>query len=151
VPAAGEALPRRGAFVTLKTRAEGRLRGCIGHLEADRPLEQAVQEMAIAAATEDPRFPAVTPEELDTLGLEISVLSPLERVRPEDVEVGRHGLLVQFRGRRGLLLPQVAVAQRWDRETFLDHTCRKAGVPAESWRDPDCVLLAFTATVFAEE
>jgi AmmeMemoRadiSam system protein A len=147
----GEPWPPQGAFVTLKTRSNGHLRGCIGRVEADQPLAVTVRRMAVAAATQDPRFPLVTPEELATLRVEISVLSPLAPIHPEDVEVGRHGLFVRFRGRSGLLLPQVPVAQRWDRETFLDHTCRKAGLPADSWRDPECVLLAFTAIVFGED
>jgi AmmeMemoRadiSam system protein A len=147
----GEPWPPQGAFVTLKTRSNGHLRGCIGHLEADQSLGATVQRMAVAAATQDPRFPLVTREELHTLRLEISVLSPLAPIYPEDVEVGRHGLFLRFRGRSGLLLPQVPVAQAWDRETFLDHTCRKAGLPPGSWRDPMCELLAFTAEVFGED
>ena len=141
----------QGAFVSLKTRAQGQLRGCIGHVEGDQPLVATIRRVAVAAATEDPRFPAVTPDELSGLRVEISVLSPLSPIHPEDVEVGRHGLLVRFRGRSGLLLPQVPVAQRWDRETFLDYTCRKAGLPSDSWRHPECVLLGFTATVFGED
>lgn len=147
----GEASELRGAFVSLKTRARGQLRGCIGHVEGDQPLVATIRRVAVAAATEDPRFPAVTPEELAELRLEISVLSPLSPMHPEDVEVGRHGLLVRFRGRSGLLLPQVPVAQRWDREAFLDHTCRKAGLPPGTWRDPTCELLGFTAVVFGED
>jgi AmmeMemoRadiSam system protein A len=143
--------PPQGAFVSLKMRARGQLRGCIGHVEGDHPLAETIRRVAVAAAVEDPRFPAVTQDELGTLRLEISVLSPLEPIRPEDVEVGRHGLLVRFRNRSGLLLPQVPVAQKWDRETFLDYTCRKAGLPPDAWRHADCVLLGFTATVFAEE
>ncbi len=147
----GEASEPQGAFVSLKTRTRGQLRGCIGHVEGDQPLVATIRRVAVAAATEDPRFPAVTPEELAELRLEISVLSPLAPIHPEDVEVGRHGLLVRFRGRSGLLLPQVPVAQRWDREAFLDHTCRKAGLPPGTWRDPSCELLGFTAVVFGEE
>lgn len=147
----GDPSPPQGAFVSLKTRAKGQLRGCIGHVEGDQPLVETVMRVAVAAATEDPRFPPVKPEELDLLRLEISVLSPLEPIRPEDVEVGQHGLLLRYRGRSGLLLPQVPVAQRWDRETFLDYTCRKAGLPPGSWRDPQCELLAFTAIVFGED
>jgi AmmeMemoRadiSam system protein A len=147
----GDPFPPQGAFVSLKTRTKGHLRGCIGHIESDRALAETVRRVAVAAATEDPRFPAVTPEELDTLRLEISVLSPLAPILPEDVEVGRHGLLLRCRGRSGLLLPQVAVAQRWDRETFLDQTCRKAGLPPGTWRDPQCELLGFTAIVFGED
>jgi AmmeMemoRadiSam system protein A len=141
----------QGAFVSLKTEPRGHLRGCIGHVEGDQPLGETVRRVAVAAAVEDPRFPPVTREELDSLRLEISVLSPLEPIRPEDVEVGTHGLLVRFRGRSGLLLPQVPVAQKWERETFLEHTCRKAGLPPDAWRHPECVLLGFTATVFGED
>jgi AmmeMemoRadiSam system protein A len=150
-PAADGPLSEQGAFVSLKTRPRGQLRGCIGHVEADQPLAETVRRVAVAAATEDPRFPPVTPDELPQLKLEISVLSPLAPIRPEDVEVGEHGLLLRFEGRSGLLLPQVPAAQGWDRETFLDYTCRKAGVPPGSWRRPECVLLGFTATVFAED
>lgn len=147
----GDPYPPQGAFVSLKTRGKGELRGCIGHVEGNQPLVETIRRVAVAAATEDPRFPPVTPEELDALRLEISVLSPLEPIRPEDVEVGQHGLLLRFRGRSGLLLPQVPIAQRWDRETFLDYTCRKAGLPPGSWRDSECELLGFTAIVFGEE
>jgi AmmeMemoRadiSam system protein A len=148
--AEGPAAPQ-GAFVSLKTRDRGRLRGCIGHVDGDQPLAETVRRVAVAAAVEDPRFPPVSADELDSLRLEISVLSPLEPIRPEDVEVGRHGLLLRCQGRSGLLLPQVPVAQGWDREEFLDHTCRKAGLPPGTWRRADCTLLGFTATVFAEE
>lgn len=135
------------AFVTLKRK--GRLRGCIGYTEAVAPLFKVVQECAVAAATQDPRFPPVTPGELASIDLEISVLTPLEPIRAEEVEVGRHGLLVSHRGRRGLLLPQVPVELGWDRETFLEQTCAKAGLPADAWRR-GATLEAFTAEVFGE-
>ncbi|MBP2674612.1 MAG: hypothetical protein H6Q84_1452 [Deltaproteobacteria bacterium] len=135
------------AFVTLKKK--GRLRGCIGYTEPVAPLYKVVQECAVAAATEDPRFPPVSAEELPSLRAEISVLTPLEPIRPEEVEVGRHGLMVT-RGRfRGLLLPQVPLEQGWDRETFLDQTCVKAGLPSDAWRR-GATLQAFTAEVFGE-
>jgi len=136
------------AFVTLTKR--GRLRGCIGYTEAVAPLFRVVQECAVAAATEDPRFPPVSLDEVPEIHLEISVLTPLFPIRPEEVEVGRHGLLVTQGRMRGLLLPQVPVEQRWDRETFLDQTCAKAGLPASAWRH-GATLEGFTAEVFGEE
>ncbi|WP_448384558.1 AmmeMemoRadiSam system protein B [Desulfosoma sp.] len=137
----------RGAFVTLKRH--GQLRGCIGQIEARQPLAHTVSRMASAAAFQDPRFPPVTPEEWDDLELEISVLSPLEKLDdPTQVRVGTHGLVLRKGSRSGLLLPQVAVEQGWDRETFLRQTCRKAGLPPEAWRDPDTEIYIFTAEVF---
>ena len=109
----GHMQEQRGAFVSLYK--DGRLRGCIGRIAAVTPLEQTVREMASAAALEDPRFPAVTEEELDALQVEISVLSPLREVSPQEVVAGRDGLLISCNGRRGLLLPQVAVQWKWSR------------------------------------
>jgi len=140
----------RGAFVTLHER--GQLRGCIGYVRAVRPLREAVAEMAVQAAFHDPRFAAVTAEEFADIDIEISVLSPLEVVTDVSrIEVGRDGLIVQEGSRSGLLLPQVATEQGWDRETFLDHTCLKAGLPAGSWRRKGVVILSFTAEVFGEK
>jgi AmmeMemoRadiSam system protein B/AmmeMemoRadiSam system protein A len=140
----------RGAFVTLHRR--GQLRGCIGYVRAVRPLREAVAEMAVQAAFHDPRFEPVTAGELDDIDIEISVLSPLEPVADASrIEVGRHGLVVQEGSRSGLLLPQVATEQGWDRETFLDHTCLKAGLPAGSWKRKGVVILSFTAEVFGEK
>ena len=136
------------AFVTLTTN--GRLRGCIGYTEAVASLFKVVQECAVAAATEDPRFPPVSPGELPSLRIEISVLTPLFPLLPEEVEVGRHGLLVRQGRMRGLLLPQVPVEQEWDRETFLDQVCVKAGLPPSAWRH-GATLQGFTAEVFGEE
>ena len=136
------------AFVTLTKN--GRLRGCIGYTEAVAPLFKVVQECAVAAATEDPRFPPVSPKELPSLRVEISVLTPLFPIRPEEVEVGRHGLMVSQGRMRGLLLPQVPVEWGWDRETFLDQTCVKAGLPPSAWRQ-GATLDAFTAEVFGED
>ncbi len=137
-----------GVFVTI--REGGELRGCIGHLRADTPLYRAVQEMAVAAATEDPRFPPLTREELERVRLEISVLSPFRRLTdPMQIEVGTHGLLIIKGSRQGLLLPQVAVEEGWDREAFLEGLCRKAGLPAGCWRE-GAALYAFTAVVFGE-
>jgi AmmeMemoRadiSam system protein A len=136
------------AFVTLTKN--GRLRGCIGFTEAVAPLFKVVQECAVAAATEDPRFPPVSPKELPSLRVEISVITPLFPIRPEEVEVGRHGLMVSQGRMRGLLLPQVPVEWGWDREEFLDQTCLKAGLPPSAWRH-GATLEAFTAEVFGEE
>jgi len=136
------------AFVTLTKN--GRLRGCIGYTEAVAPLFKVVQECAVAAGTEDPRFPPVSPDELPSLRVEISVLTPLVPIRPGEVEVGRHGLMVAQGGMRGLLLPQVPVEWGWDRETFLEQTCVKAGLPPSAWRH-GATLQAFTAEVFGEE
>jgi AmmeMemoRadiSam system protein A len=120
-------------FVTL-TRA-GELRGCIGYVEAVKPLAEAVAHCAISAATTDPRFPPATPDELPYLQIEISVLSPLERIdEPGQIRVGEHGLHISQGGRRGLLLPQVATEFGWDRESFLRQTCIKAGLPGDAWR-----------------
>ena len=121
-----------GAFVTLK--AGGSLRGCIGHIVASKPLVDTVKEVAVASAFEDPRFPPLRREEWGGIRLEISVLSPFERVTDTDrIVVGVHGIMVRQGYRSGLLLPQVAAEQNWDRETFLAHTCRKAGLPSDAW------------------
>jgi hypothetical protein len=127
----------------------GRLRGCIGHIEARKPLYATVRECARAAALDDPRFPAVTPAELSLLQLEISILSPLLDIDPQQVEVGRHGLLISRGAQRGLLLPQVAVEWDWDREQFLAETCLKAGLPGNAWQH-GARIQAFTAQVLKE-
>lgn len=139
----------RGAFVTL--HKHGQLRGCIGTFEAQGRLQETVQRMVIAAATTDPRFPSVTADELPELDLEISVLSPLREISAEEVEVGTHGIYITRGFRRGVLLPQVATDHGWDRETFLNHTCIKAGLPTSAWREPDTIIEAFSAEVFGEK
>jgi AmmeMemoRadiSam system protein A len=135
------------AFVTL--RSGGHLRGCIGYTEPRAPLYRVVQECAVAAATEDPRFPRVTKEEVDDLRIEISVLTSLSPIRPEDVTVGVHGLQIRKGMNRGLLLPQVAVEHGWDRQMFLSQVCRKAGLLPDAWKE-DAELYSFTAEVFEE-
>ncbi|MGQ9458484.1 MAG: AmmeMemoRadiSam system protein B [Anaerolineae bacterium] len=138
-----------GAFVTLKR--QGELRGCIGNLTAQGPLLRTVQRMAIAAATEDPRFPPVTLDELSDLRIEISVLSPLEEVAgPEAIQVGVHGVVLVQGSHQAVYLPQVALEEGWDRETMLDRLAQKAGLPAEAWRDPGTRFYVFTAQVFEE-
>jgi AmmeMemoRadiSam system protein A len=138
-----------GAFVTLHNHGE--LRGCIGHIEATQPLGEIVSRCAVAAATEDPRFPVVVADELNELDIELSLLGPLEPVSSlDDIEVGRHGLVVEMGWHRGLLLPQVATEWGWDRETFVAHTCQKAGLPRDAWKQ-GARLLRFEAEVFGEE
>jgi len=139
-----------GAFVTLRTR-DDELRGCIGSIHAVDPLYRAVASSAISAAFRDPRFEPLQPGELEALQLEISVMGPIEVVSNfDDIEVGRDGLIVS-RGRyAGLLLPQVAAEYGWDRETFLDQTCVKAGLPRGAWRAEDCRVEKFSAIVFGE-
>ncbi|MDA8122978.1 MAG: AmmeMemoRadiSam system protein A [Deltaproteobacteria bacterium] len=146
-PPPGNLVAPGAAFVTLTRK--GRLRGCIGYTEASVSLFKTVQECAVAAATEDPRFPPVGPAEVDAIRIEISVLTPLAQIRPVEVEVGVHGLLVRKGGRRGLLLPQVAVEHGWDREAFLSAVCEKAGLPRDAWRS-GAELYSFTAEVFGE-
>jgi uncharacterized protein len=138
-----------GVFVSLHTGGE--LRGCIGTVEATRPLYKAVQEMAVAAATRDPRFTAVDEDELGDVVIEISVLGHARNVRgPDDLTIGADGLCIEHGGQRGLLLPQVAAEAHWDAPTFLAKTCHKAGLSSDAWREPDAKLTAFRAQVFSE-
>ena len=137
---------RSGAFVSL--HRHGDLRGCIGHPDGDQPLGGVVARCAVAAATEDPRFPALRPDELDQCVIEISVLGPLSPVADiADITVGRHGLIIGQGRRRGLLLPQVAVEYAWDRDTFLARTCGKAGLPPDAWKHGASIVM-FEAEVF---
>ncbi len=141
-------LSHSGAFVTLHVRHE--LRGCIGFPGADSPLDDVIGRCAIAAATEDPRFPPMTAEELPDLELEISVLTPIRPVADlSEIQVGRDGLVAQDGYRRGLLLPQVATEHHWDRDTFLSHTCLKAGLRPDAWRT-GARISRFQAEVFSE-
>lgn len=137
----------RGAFTTL--HLSGALRGCIGFVSPSQSLYATVAETAQSAAFDDPRFPAVTPAEALHLKIEISVLSPLRPIRAEDVIVGRHGLVITQLNRRGLLLPQVPGEWGWDRKTFLEQSCLKAGLSADAWQQ-GAQLQAFTAEVFGE-
>jgi AmmeMemoRadiSam system protein A len=135
-------------FVTLKR--DGQLRGCIGDVVAQMPLYLAVQRRALAAALEDPRFPAVQADELPHLTIEVSVLSPMTPVGDvAEIVVGTHGLFIVKGDQRGLLLPQVPVEQGWDRAEFLRQVCRKAGLPDDAWQHAQ--LYRFTADVFGEE
>jgi len=139
----------RGAFVSLHIR--GLLRGCIGIFEGRGPLSQTISDMAVAAGWEDPRFPGLEERELPELEIEISVLSPLAPARAEDIQVGKHGIYVTRGFARGVLLPQVAIEYCWDRETFLCQTCIKAGLPPNSWKDPDTKIEVFCADIFNEK
>lgn len=148
LPLEGVFARRAGAFVSL--HRGGELRGCIGHIGADEPLGTVIGRCAVAAATEDPRFAPVRPEEVPGLDVEVSVLGPIEPVGDvREIDVGRHGLIVEQQWHRGLLLPQVAMEHGWDRETFLDHTCVKAGLPRDAWRH-GARILRFEAEVFGE-
>jgi AmmeMemoRadiSam system protein A len=137
----------RGAFVTLHLR--GCLRGCIGLIEAVKPLAETIQEMALSAAFGDPRFPPLTPQEYKDIALEISVLSPLRQIKNvAEIQVGRHGLYLRQGPYRGLLLPQVATEYNWDRDTFLQQTCCKACLPPMAWKDPQTEIYVFSADIF---
>jgi len=137
-----------GVFVTLHRR--GRLRGCMGRMEPVEPLADVVAQCAAVAANEDPRFSPLQAEEMNELEIEISVLSALQTVRPEEVEPGRHGLMISKGLRKGVLLPQVATEHRWSRERFLEETCRKGGLQPNAWKDAETKIDVFTAEVFSE-
>jgi AmmeMemoRadiSam system protein A len=148
IPQNGVFGERCGVFVTVRT--EGRLRGCIGVIEAKEPLGESLARCAASAALEDPRFLPMKPEELAKMQLEVSLLSPLERIRPEKVEIGRHGLLVEQGHHRGLLLPQVATEHHLNHEQFLKETCHKAGLPGDAWRAPETQIYGFTCEIMVE-
>jgi len=138
----------RGAFVTIHCR--GDLRGCLGRIEADAPLADTVAHLAASVSDSDPRFEPVSALELDAIDLEISVLTPEREIHSiAEIEIGRHGLIVEQGARRGLLLPQVAIEHGWDAQTFVSHTCLKAALPADAWRQ-NARILIFEAQVFGE-
>ncbi len=137
----------RGAFVSIHKR--GQLRGCIGYIEGHGPLYKTVEEMAEAAAFRDPRFSPVTEKELPELDIEISVLTPLKKITDiSEIQVGKHGIYIKKGWFSGLLLPQVATEYGWDRQTFLEHTCQKAGLPSNAWKDKDTEIYIFSADIF---
>ncbi|MFZ3207938.1 MAG: AmmeMemoRadiSam system protein A [Geobacteraceae bacterium] len=141
-------LVKRGCFVSIKQNST--LRGCIGNFVSDKPLHELVREMAVAAATLDPRFYPMKRADLDDFELEISVLSPLRKIDSvEDIQVGLHGLYLEKNVSRGVLLPQVAVECGWDRETFLRQTCLKAGLHEDDWQEGANIYI-FTAEVFGQ-
>ncbi|MBI3873311.1 MAG: AmmeMemoRadiSam system protein B [candidate division Zixibacteria bacterium] len=138
---------KRGVFVTLT--AQGHLRGCVGYVRPYKPLVDAVWEMAESAARRDHRFLPVEPSEVDGLEIEITVLSPLQKIaNPDQVLVGRHGVIVSQGHQAGVLLPQVPIENDWDRETFLSHACEKAGLHPDAWKDKRTTIEIFTAEVF---
>lgn len=139
----------RGVFVTLRVGTE--LRGCVGYIESKAPLVETVMDVAQKAAFEDPRFSPVEPAEIPGISIEISLMSPLQVLRdPEAIEVGKHGLVIEAEGRRGLLLPQVATEHNWSREAFLNHTALKAGLPPDRWRSQEALICSFTTETFSE-
>lgn len=140
---------KRGAFVTLQKH--GQLRGCIGFIEAKTPLHMTISKMALSAAFNDPRFPPVDQEELKELSIEISALSPLREIKDiSEIEVGVHGIYIVKGFSSGLLLPQVATRYKWDRLTFLEETCHKAGLPPNAWADKNTRIYIFSADIFGE-
>ncbi|WP_181684668.1 AmmeMemoRadiSam system protein A [Halorhabdus salina] len=142
----------RGVFVTLNK--DGQLRGCIGRPRPDQPLAEGLRAAAVGAATEDPRFPPLSPDEHDRITVSVSVLTPPETVsgnEPAAIEIGRDGLIVSTGRRTGLLLPQVAVDQGWSAEQFLAQTARKAGLSRDDWQEDETAIKRFSAQVFTEE
>ena len=148
-----EVKEKRGVFTTIK-KIDGNLRGCIGYPLPIKPLYKAVIETALLAAFDDPRFPPLSEDELPYTLFEVSVLTLPEPVPkeelPEGIVIGRDGLIVEGYGRSGLLLPQVAVEEKWDPEEFLDNTCIKAGLPPGCWKDEKVVVKRFSSIVFSE-
>jgi AmmeMemoRadiSam system protein A len=147
-PSGGLLAEGSGAFVTLYLR--GRLRGCIGRTERNSALAETVAQCAISAALHDPRFEPLGRHEIEELEIAVSVLSALQPIAAEAIEVGKHGLFIRRGERSGLLLPQVAAERNWSVERFLEETCRKAGVGPQSWRDPGAELFGFTVELFSE-
>lgn len=138
-----------GVFVTLSKA--GDLRGCVGYVDPVKPLDEAVKDMALSAALKDPRFVPLQANELPDVEIEISVLSPLKKIGSiEEIQVGVHGLVIQDKHQRGLLLPQVAVQYNWDVETFLTHTCLKAGLREDAWKSEEVEIYVFSAEIFSE-
>ncbi len=144
-------LEPRATFVTLRRKATGELRGCRGEIVARQPLIESVAHTAVSSATEDPRFTPVTAEEVPHLHIEISALTPMTPIAPEEIVVGRHGLMIQKGPCAGLLLPQVPTAYGWGREEYLEALCHKAGLPGTAWREQGVKLVAFEAEVWGED
>jgi AmmeMemoRadiSam system protein A len=143
------AVELNGAFLI---KRNGQLRGCIGNFQARQPLYREVAQMAAASATEDPRFKPMSPAELDNFNLELTVLSPLEKIEDTNrIEIGKHGIYIEKGVHRGVLLPQVATEHGWDRSTFLQQTCLKAGLPGDAWQADDADIYLFSGQIIAEE
>jgi len=143
-------LEKRAVFVTLRNRGNGDLRGCIGQSKPRYPLIEAVAKTAISSAVDDTRFPSLTLDELPDLLIEINVLSPLAPSKPEDVKIGKHGLMINKGSKGALFLPEVATSNGWDLHTFLDELCRKADLPEESWHDREAELYVFESEAWGE-
>ena len=148
IPQQGVFERRSGVFVTLHVR--GKLHGCIGMIEPRTSLGKGIVKCAIGAALEDPRFSPMRPEEAEEVEIEVSLLSPVERIRVEEIEIGRHGLVVENGLNRGLLLPQVALEHGLDREGFLRETCHKASLARDAWQHPETRIYGFTCEVVRE-
>jgi AmmeMemoRadiSam system protein A len=143
----GKLKEKRGAFVTIKNK--GQLRGCIGHIRGMTPLVTTIKEMAVQAAFHDPRFHPLGKEELEDIDIEISVLTPMKKITDiNEIQVGVHGIYLEKGIHSGLLLPQVATEYNWDRITFLEHTCNKAGLPKDAYKTKDMNIYIFSADVF---
>jgi len=139
-----------GAFVTLHTNHN--LRGCIGNISVETPLWKTIKNMSVESALNDPRFLPVSPSELKSIDIEISVLSPLKKITDiKEIKVGKHGILIKKRFRHGLLLPQVATNYGWDRIQFLEQTCCKAGLHKDCFKENGCEIYIFSATVFSKK
>jgi len=138
-----------GVFVSLHVK--GKLRGCIGVIDGRERLGEGIVRCAAGAALDDPRFAHMKPEEIEDVEIEISLLTPLEPIRAEEVEIGTHGLLVEQGGRRGLLLPQVALEHHLDHERFLEETCWKAGLPRDAWKNPETRIYGFRCEIVSQK
>ena len=145
-----ELLKKRAVFVTLRNREHGNLRGCIGQSKPRYPLIEAVAKTAISSAVDDTRFPSLKLDELPDLLIEINVLSPLSHSKPEDVKIGKHGLMINKGSKGALFLPEVAVSNGWDLDTFLEELCRKADLPEGSWHDREAELYVFESEAWGE-
>ncbi len=148
-PTEGIFSKRCGVFVTLHAR--GKLRGCIGVIDGHEPLGESIVRCTASAALQDPRFTQMLPQEVVESEIEVSLLSPLQRILPEEIQVGKHGLVVEQGMRRGLLLPQVAVEHQLDRERFLEETCCKAGFSRDAWKNPETAIYGFTCEIVRRE
>lgn len=149
--AANPLLADAACFVTLWQGSHDVLRGCRGEFNAHQPLLAAVTQMALAAALDDPRFEPLTPTELPQVRIEISILTPLTPIEPQEIELGRHGLLIAQGNRRGLLLPEVPIEHHLSRDAYLAALCAKAGLPVGAWRDPSTSLWSFETEAWEED
>ena len=145
-----ELLEKRAVFVTLRNRDHGDLRGCLGQSKPRYPLIEAVAKTVISSAVDDTRFPSLTLDELPDLLIEINVLSPLTPSKPEDVKIGKHGLMINKGSKGAIFLPEVAVSNGWDLHTFLEELCRKANLSEGSWHDCEAELYVFESEAWDE-